>query len=82
MSNLFKKPKAAPAPDPNVERRLAANEERTERAEVDTRRRLAARKSARAGRSTLMTTLDPTQAVSSAREVLGRTLGAGRNPRG
>ena len=82
MSNLFSKPKAPPPPDPAIAENARKRQESAERETVDTRRRIAARKSARRGARAMLMSGDPTAALSEARQTLSTTLGAGRNPRG
>ena len=79
MANLFRKPKAPPPPDPSIAENARRREERAERETADTRRRLAARKSARRGARAILMSRDPTMQTFSA---LTTKLGAGRNPRG
>ena len=81
MSGIFSRPKAPPPPqvDPEIERQR----QKVERAEGASRRRLAARRSARrtGGRATLMA--PGVYGEGEGRDVtLTTTLGAGRNPRG
>ena len=82
MSNLFSKPKAPPPPDPSIAENARKREERADRESVDTRRRMAARAAARRGARALLMSGDIGSALSEARQTLGTTLGAGRNPRG
>ena len=82
MANLFRKPKAPPPPDPSIAANARKREERAERETVDTRRRMAARGAARRGARAMLMSGDIGAGLSEARQTLGRTLGAGRNPRG
>ena len=82
MSNLFRKPKAPPPPDPSIAENARKREERAERETVDTRRRMAARGAARRGARAMLMSGDIGAGLSEARQTLGTTLWAGRNPRG
>jgi len=82
MGSLFSKPKRPPPPDPAIAENTKKREERAERESSDTRRRMAARGAARRGARTMLMAGDPTAAFGEGRQTLGRTLGAGRNPRG
>ena len=82
MGGLFSGPKRPPPPDPAIAENTKKREERAERESVDTRRRMAARGAARRGARAMLMSGDPTTAFGEERQTLGRTLGAGRNPRG
>ena len=87
MGGIFSKPKAPPPPDPEVEEKIEKREERAARDEASSRRRLAARISARrTGGSRLLMAPGVYGDASRDRDVatnaLSNTLGAGRNPRG
>jgi len=81
MAGIFSRPK--PPPPPSVDPELERQRQKAERDEVSSRRRLAARRSARrtGGRATLMA--PGVYGEGEGRDVtLTTTLGAGRNPRG
>ena len=87
MGGIFSKPKAPPPPDPEVEEKIKKREDAVARDEASSRRRLAARISARrTGGSRLLMAPGVYGDASRDRDVasnaLSNTLGAGRNPRG
>lgn len=83
MGGLLSKPKTPPPPDPSIAANARKREARAERETVNTRRRMAARKSARQRKAMgLIMAGDPAAAFTEIRKTLGSTLGAGRNPRG
>tara|TARA_Y100000004_G_scaffold182527_1_gene229370 strand:+ start:1022 stop:1279 length:258 start_codon:yes stop_codon:yes gene_type:complete len=85
MGGIFSKPKAPPPPDPSIDANLRKQEEKNTRDEASSRRRLAARASARrTGGARMLMAPGVFGETARGRDVanLTNTLGAGRNPRG
>jgi len=81
MGGLFSKPKA-PEPDPRQEERLQRQEARAEAEERGAARRVQSRMMARRGGGSRMLMAPGVFGQEGVRDVLQRSLGAGRNPRG